>query len=82
MTLAKRLEAIRTAFTARIDDHTRAIVHRAAENLRASGIRDRILGVGKPLPAFALANHHGQRRTSAESVGDKSLVLTFFRGHW
>jgi hypothetical protein len=44
MTLAKTLEGIREAS---------AIMHRATEELRASGIMDRVIKVGDKLPASA-----------------------------
>lgn len=82
MTLAKRLEAIRAASASKIDAATSAIMHRATEDLRASGIRNKILGAGDAMPEFALANHSGERMSSTELFGKRSLVLTFFRGHW
>lgn len=82
MSLAQRLEAIHASFASKVDDATQQIMHRATADLRASGIRDELLGVGDEMPEFTLENHVGERITSTGALGRRSLVLTFFRGHW
>jgi peroxiredoxin len=57
-------------------------MHRATEELRASGIMDRVIRVGDKLPAFALPNSYGQEVRSAEVLAKGPLVLTFYRGAW
>ena len=58
------------------------IMHRATDDLRKSGILDRIAPVGKSMPAFELANHDGRRVSSGELLAGGPLVLSFFRGSW
>ena len=58
--LAERLETIRQGADKRIPPDKRAIMRRATADLRASGIMDRVIKVGGPLPAFALKNAFGQ----------------------
>ena len=55
---------------------------RATEDLRQSGILDRIVAVGSPAPAFELANHDGRRVASAELLAGGPMVVSFFRGSW
>ena len=52
--LAERLDAIRQGADKRIPPDKRAIMHRATDDLRASGILDGVIKVGDPLPPFAL----------------------------
>jgi hypothetical protein len=82
MSLADKLAATRAASAGRIPADKAAIMHRATEDLRRSGIMERIVKVGGTAPAFALANHDGSRVTSAELLARGPLVLSFFRGSW
>lgn len=82
MSLADKLEATRTASASRIPADRQAIMHRATEDLRNSGILDRIVPVGAPAPSFALANHDGRLVSSSDLLAAGPLVLSFFRGSW
>jgi hypothetical protein len=82
MSLADKLEATRTASAGRIPPDRQAIMHRATEDLRNSGILDRIVSVGAPAPAFELANHDGRLVSSSDLLAAGPLVLSFFRGSW
>jgi len=61
MSLADKLAATRTASAGRIPPDRQVIMERATEDLRKSGILERIVPVGRPAPAFELANHDGRR---------------------
>ena len=82
MSLADKLAAMRAAAATRIPADRQAIMHRATEDLRKSGILDRIVPVGSPAPGFELANHDGRRVSSAELLAGGPMVLSFFRGSW
>ncbi len=82
MSLADKLAATRAASATRIPPEKAAIMHRATDDLRRSGIMDRIVKVGSAAPAFALANHDGGRVASAELLARGPLVVSFFRGSW
>jgi hypothetical protein len=82
MSLADKLAETRAASAKRIPADRQAIMHRATDDLRKSGILDRIVAVGRPAPAFELANHDGRRVSSAELLAGGPLVLSFFRGSW
>jgi hypothetical protein len=58
--LAERLDTIRQGADKRIPPDKRSIMHRATDDLRASGILDGVIKVGDPLAAFALKNAFGQ----------------------
>jgi hypothetical protein len=82
MSLADTLASIREASAKRIPPERAAIMHRATEELRASGIIERVVKVGDPLPAFTLPNSYGQEVRSADLLAKGPLVVTFFRGSW
>jgi hypothetical protein len=82
MALEDTLRGIREASAKRHPADRLAIMHRATEALRASGIMDRVIKVGDPLPPFALPNAYGQEVRSADLLARGPLVLTFFRGGW
>ena len=82
MSLADKLAETRAASAMRIPAERQAIMHRATDDLRKSGILDRIVAVGSQAPAFELANHDGRRISSAELLAGGPLVLSFFRGSW
>jgi len=82
VTLAERLDTIRQGADKRIPPEKRAIMHRAADDLRASGILDRVIKIGDRLPPFALKNALGGDVRSSELLANGPLVLTVFRGTW
>lgn len=82
MSLKEKLDAIREASAKRVPPDKRAIMHRATADLRASGILDRIVKVGQPMPAFAGQAHDGRSISSSDLLARGPLVLSYFRGHW
>ena len=82
MSLADKLAATRAASATRIPPDKAAIMDRATDDLRRSGIMDRIVRVGSRMPAFDLANHDGRRVASDDLLAGGPLVLSFFRGSW
>ncbi len=82
MSLEDKLAEIRAAGAKRIPEDKRAIMGRATQELRDSGIMDGVIRVGDTLPAFSLANAHGEVVSSADLLAKGAVVLTVFRGHW
>ena len=82
MPLKEKLDAIREASSKRIPPDRQAIMHRATADLRASGILDRIVKVGKPMPPFVGQAHDGRTISSNDLLARGPLVLSYFRGHW
>ena len=82
MALKEKLDAIREASGKRIPPERQAIMHRATQDLRSSGIMDRIVKVGQSMPAFAGQTHDGRTISSGDLLARGPLVLSFFRGHW
>ena len=82
MSLAEKLAATRAASAGRIPPERQAIMERATEDLRKSGILDRIVRVGEPAPAFELASYDGRHISSADMFAGGPMVVSFFRGSW
>lgn len=82
MSLSEKLAATRAAFAARVPADRAAIMERTTDDLRKSGILDRIVSVGRQAPPFELANHDGRRVASADLLAGGPLMLSFFRGSW
>ena len=58
------------------------IMHRATDELIASGQAQRARKAGDVAPEFTLNNPDGNSVSSAELFAKGPLVITFFRGHW
>ncbi len=82
MSLEQQLAAIREGATKRIPADSLAIMHRATEQLKASGLAERALGVGDQMPEFSLRGQAGNEVRSSDLLARGSLLLTFFRGVW
>jgi hypothetical protein len=82
MALQERLDAIREASKARIPAEARAVMERSVDDLRRSGIMDRIAKVGDKAPDFTLPNATGQAVGLADLVARGPVVLSFYRGRW
>jgi hypothetical protein len=82
MALEDTLRGLREASAKRIPPERAAIMHRATEELRRSGIVDRVIKVGDRLPPFVLPNADGRAVRSADLLAKGPLVLTFYRGAW
>lgn len=61
---------------------TRAVNERATEELRNSGLTERVLKAGDHAPAFTLSDQGGKPVSSAELLAKGPLVIAFLRGRW
>ena len=82
MTLEERLSQIRAAAKARVPPETHAVMRRAVDEVRASGILDRIPRVGDRAPEFSLPNQTGKLVALQDRLARGPVVLSFFRGRW
>ena len=81
-TLKERLDRIREGFAAQAPEGAKAIMRRATEDLRASGIMERLPTPGSSLPAFELEDTEGDTVRSADLLSRGPLIATFYRGLW
>jgi hypothetical protein len=82
MALKQELEAVQAKSRERIPAEKRAIMERATEDLRQSGMVDHSLKVGDPMPSFELSNASGNVIRSVDLLAKGSLVVSFYRGGW
>lgn len=81
--LQGKLDALKSAFETKFAPP--AVVealHRATDELIASGAQDRALKAGEIAPAFTLPDADGHPLSSATLLAKGPLVLTFYRGAW
>lgn len=82
MNLTQKLDSLRKAAEARIPADAKVIMHRATNDLRRSGIVDRVIKVGQTAPAFELLNQRGDPVNSKTLLATGALVVSFYRGVW
>ena len=82
MPLKAELKALQTRLESGRPADVVATMHRAVEELRASGAVDRILKVGDTAPDFVLPNATEQPIDSHALRARGPLVVTFYRGRW
>jgi hypothetical protein len=77
-----KLDATRAASAARRPPEQRAILERANNDLRTSGILSKVATVGQMAPTFAAQNYYGRTISANALLANGPLVLSFFRGSW
>jgi hypothetical protein len=82
MTLQNQLDRLRETAKARIPADARAIMERSVEDLRASGIMNRIVKVGQPAPEFTLPDAASGQVSLTGLRAHGPVVLSFYRGRW
>ncbi len=82
MSLEQKLAKIRAGSAEQIPADQLAVMHRAVDELRASGIADGVVQPGDALPPFALPDIAGDEVRSADLLARGPLVVTAYRGVW
>ncbi|HXT85427.1 MAG TPA: hypothetical protein VN745_00250 [Verrucomicrobiae bacterium] len=82
MSLEEKLGARRATAMERFSIAQLAIMRRATEDLRASGIAERALKAGDHAPEWQLPDGQGNVVRARDLLKNGPLVLTFFRGIW
>lgn len=82
MALQEKLDSIREAAKTRVPPEARAVMERSIEELRASGIMQRVARVGQPAPEFTLPDAAGAPVSLAGLRARGPVVLSFYRGRW
>jgi hypothetical protein len=80
--LKDELEAIRAMARARLPGEAQALMQRSVDDLRVSGILDRVVKVGERAPDFTLPNTEGVPVSLAALLREGPVVISFFRGRW
>jgi peroxiredoxin len=87
MSLQEKLDAFRANFEAGGPPYNapawiHELMHRATDELIASGAAGRALKAGDKAPDFTLRDSDGKEVSSAGLLAQGPLVLTFYRGVW
>ncbi len=83
MSLQDKLDAFKADFEGnKAPPEVVAIIHKATDDLIATGQADRALKAGARAPEFVLPDAHGNLIRSADLLARGPLVLTFYRGVW
>ncbi len=81
-TLREALEERRSLMEKYVPAASRALNHQVVDDLRASGLAERILPAGGEAPRFELPDQSGRSVQSNVLLVGGPLVLVFFRGRW
>ncbi len=81
-TLQAAIEERRALMEKYVPEETQALNRRAVEEIRASGLAERILPVGAAPPQFELPDQGGKLISSAALSGKGPLIILFLRGRW
>jgi peroxiredoxin len=83
MSLQAKLDELKRNFETKIaSPAVVSALHRAVDELIASGAQDRALKVGDVAPQFALPDSEGTIVSSHELLARGPIVITFYRGVW
>jgi hypothetical protein len=82
VSLQEKLKEHKIKFEKKAKPEILEVMRQAKNNLRKSGILDRVLKVGDKAPEFELENTVGEMIRSKDILSDRLMVLTFYRGRW
>ena len=82
MSLEEKLAVLRQEASKRIPPDKLAVMHDATEQLRRSGILDRVIKPGSPAPDFTLDDQNGHAVTLSALTARGPVMLSVFRGFW
>ncbi len=80
--LQDRLDRIKAGFVEQAPAEALAVMAAATEQLRGSGILDRVARPGEAMPSFRLRDTEDREVGSTELLARGPLVITVYRGHW
>ena len=80
--LSEQLAALVQEKKGLIPEEALTVMLRATEELKGSGIEDKLVKTGDKAPDFSLANQVGQQRSLGEFLAKGPLVVSFYRGGW
>ena len=82
MSLQQKLNERKAQFESTASPELVEVMHRATQDLRASGLAEKALNVGDTIPEFILPNSEGVNVKIGDVISRGPLVLTFYRGVW
>jgi hypothetical protein len=82
VSLEEKLAAVRDSAAKRIPADRLAIMHNATEELRQSGVLDRVIKPGAQAPDFTLNDQNGALVTLSAMLTTGPVLMSVFRGFW
>ena len=82
MRLQEQLDAYKKSFVEKAPQDVLDTMQQAKDALKNSGILDHTVKVGDKAPDFALQNTRGELVRLQDLIGERPLVLNFYRGKW
>ena len=82
MGINEELRRVREAGEAKRPPEINERIHRATDELKASGILEGVPGVGDAAPMFARPNLAGETVRLSTALKRGPVLLSFFRGRW
>ncbi|WP_299459309.1 peroxiredoxin-like family protein [uncultured Microscilla sp.] len=82
MNFQQRLQSIKERIEGNLPADYLKVMHGATEDLKQSGIQEKVLKPGQKMPAFNLLNQDQNPIDSQQLLNKGALVITFYRGVW
>ena len=82
MGLQDKLDEYKKSFLEKAPPEAVAVMQRATEDLKNSGILDKVLRVGESAPQFSLPDENGNLVELKGLLAQGPGVISFYRGQW
>ena len=82
MGLQDKLDAYKKSFLEKAPPEAAKVVGKATEDLKKSGILDKVLMVGESAPEFSLPDQDGNLVKLRSLLTKGPVVISFYRGQW
>jgi len=82
MGLQDKLDEYKKSFLEKAPADAVNVMQRATEDLKNSGIIDKVLKIGELAPEFSLPDENGNLVTLKGLLTNGSVVISFYRGQW
>ena len=82
MNLQDKLNAMKEGSKAKLPAEVLSVMKRGLDHLAASGRKEQALKTGDVIPDFNLQDGDGKVFSSRDLIGQKALVINFYRGLW
>ena len=82
MGLQDKLDEYKKSFLEKAPPEAVAVMQRATEDLKNSGILDKVLKAGESAPEFSLPDENGNLVELKSLLARGPMVISFYRGVW
>ena len=82
MGLQNKLDEYKKSFLEKAPPDAVKVIQKATEDLKNSGILDKVLKVGASAPEFSLPDENGNLVDLKGLLAQGPVVISFYRGQW